>query len=176
MFAPHKLLNQQAQQRFHQRWRMWKQKVLNLIKSDPLIIRHYLYPAAHIRAVYTRENKLRITQSAASSHGLGHSYNNSVYKKLVLGLRRPRTSISCHLYEQFAAYISRRLCSLRLIFPRMNGPIVANTAPSPEVNMNDGLGCTLGEKRRKNHNRCTAHIFWAHLWIHFFFQENNNPQ
>ena len=45
-----------------------------------------------------------------------------MYKKLVRGLRRPRTSISRRLYEQFAAYISRGLCSPRLIFPRINRP------------------------------------------------------
>ena len=56
---------------------------------------------------------------------VSHSYDNSVYKKLICGLRRPRTSISCLLYEQFAAYISRRLCSPWLIFPRMNGPIAS---------------------------------------------------
>ena len=55
-----------------------------------------------IRAVYTRENKPRITQSASYvSRELSHLYDNSLYKKLVRGLRKPRTSISCRLYEQF---------------------------------------------------------------------------
>ena len=69
------------------------------------------------------ENKLRITQSAAYvSRKLSHLYDHSLYKKL--GLRKPRTSISCRLYEQFAAYISRGLCNPWLIFPCINGPIV----------------------------------------------------
>ena len=72
------------------------------------------------RAVYTRESKPRITQSAAY---VSHLYDNSLYKKLVRGLRKLRTSISCHLYEQFAAYTSRGLDNPRLIFPRINRPI-----------------------------------------------------
>ena len=58
------------------------------------------------------------------SRELSHLYGHSLHKKLVRGLRKPRTSISCHLYEQFAAYKSRGLCNPRLIFPRINGPIV----------------------------------------------------
>ena len=67
-----------------------------------------------------RESKPRITQSAAYSH----LYGNSLYKKLVRGLRKPQMNISCHLYEQFVAYISRGLCNPRLIFPRINRPNV----------------------------------------------------
>ena len=75
------------------------------------------------RAVYTRENKPRITQSAAFvSRELSHLYGHDLHKQLVRGLRKPRTSFLCRLYEQFAAYISRGLCNLRLIFPRINGP------------------------------------------------------
>ena len=44
----------------------------------------------------------------------------------VYGLRKPRTSFSCCLYEQFAASISSGLCNPQLIFPRINGPIVFN--------------------------------------------------
>ena len=70
----------------------------------------------HIRAVYTRENKPRITQFAAYvSRELRHSYDNSVYKKLVRGLCRPRTCFLCRLYEQFAAYVSRGLCKPRIV-------------------------------------------------------------
>ena len=79
------------------------------------------------RAVYTRENKPRITQSAAYlSRELSHLYEHGLYKKLVRGLRKPRTSFLCRLYEQFAAYISRGLCNPRLIFPRINGPNVSS--------------------------------------------------
>ena len=77
------------------------------------------------RAVYTRESKPRITQSAAYvSSELSHLYDNSLHKKLVHGLRKPRMSISCRLCEQFAAYISRGLCNPRLIFPHINRPNV----------------------------------------------------
>ena len=73
------------------------------------------------RAVYTRENKPRITQSAAYvSHKLGHLYDHGLHKKLVHGLHKPRTSFLCRLYEQFTAYISRGLCNLRLLFSRIN--------------------------------------------------------
>ena len=76
------------------------------------------------RAVCTGGNKPRITQSAAYvSRELSHLYDNSLHKKLVRSLRKPRTSISCRLHEQFAAYISRGLCNSPLIFPRRNGPI-----------------------------------------------------
>ena len=82
----------------------------------------------HIRAVYARENKPWIRQSAAYlSRELSHLYEHVLYKKLVHGLRKPRTSFLCHLYEHFAAYISRGLCNPRLIFPRIDGPIVAAT-------------------------------------------------
>ena len=50
------------------------------------------------------------------------------YKKLVRGLRKPRTSFLCRLYEQFAAYISRGLCKPRLIFPRINRPNDSHTS------------------------------------------------
>ena len=51
-----------------------------------------------IRAVYTRENKPRITESAAYvSREPSHLYDHSLYKKLVRGLRKPRTSFSCRL-------------------------------------------------------------------------------
>ena len=72
-----------------------------------------------------RENKPRITQSAAYvSRELSHLYGHSLSKELVRGLRKPRTSFSCRLYEQFAAYIRRGLCNPWLIFTRINGPIV----------------------------------------------------
>ena len=62
-------------------------------------------PYCNNRAVYTRENKPRITQSAAyASRELSHLYDNSLYKKLVRGLCKPRMSILSRLYEQFAAY------------------------------------------------------------------------
>ena len=73
----------------------------------------------YIRAVYTRESKLQITQSAAYvSRELSHLYDNSLHKKLVRCLRKLRTSISCRLYEQFAAYISNGLCNPRLYVSR----------------------------------------------------------
>ena len=80
--------------------------------------------ANYSRAVYTRENNPRITQSAAYhvSRELSHLYDHGLYKRLVRGLRKPRTSFLCRLYEQFTAYISRGLCSPQLIFPRINGP------------------------------------------------------
>ena len=58
------------------------------------------------------------------SRELSHLYGHSLSKELVRGLGKPRTSFSCRLYEQFAAYISRGLCTPRLISPRINGPIV----------------------------------------------------
>ena len=68
---------------------------------------------------------VKITQSAAYvSCELSHLYGHNLSKELVRGLRKPRTSFSCRLYEQFAAYISRGLCNPRLIFPRINRPIV----------------------------------------------------
>ena len=80
----------------------------------------------HNRAVYTRENKPRIRQSVAYlSRELSHLYEHGLCKKLVRGLRKPRTSFLCHLYEQFAAYKSRGLCDPRLIFPHINGPNVS---------------------------------------------------
>ena len=78
------------------------------------------------RAVYTRESKPRITQSSACvSRELSHLYDHGLYKNLVRGLRKPRTSFSCCLYEQSAAYKSRGLCNPRLIFPRINRPNVS---------------------------------------------------
>ena len=63
----------------------------------------------NIRAVYTRENKLWTTQSAAYvSHELSHLYDHGLHKKLV----KPRMKFLCRLYKQFAAYISRGLFSL----------------------------------------------------------------
>ena len=56
---------------------------------------------AHIRAVYTRENMPRI---AYLSCELSHLYDHGLYKNLIHSLRKQRTSISCRLYEQFAAY------------------------------------------------------------------------
>ena len=32
----------------------------------------------------------------------------------------------CRLYGKFASYLRRVLCKTRLIFPRINGPIVSN--------------------------------------------------
>ena len=83
------------------------------------------FPSVINRAVYTRENKPRIRQSAAYlSRELSHLYEHGLHKKLVRGLRKPRTSFLCRLYEQFAAYISRGLCNPRFMFPRINGPNV----------------------------------------------------
>ena len=83
----------------------------------------------HIRAVYTRENKPRIWQSAAyASRELSNLYGHSLSKELVRGL-----SFLCRLYEQFATYISRGLCNPRLIFPRINSPIVARRADTWKV-------------------------------------------
>ena len=56
---------------------------------------------------------------------MSHLYEHGLYKKLIRGLRKPRTSFLCRLYEQFAAYISRGLCNPRLIFPRINEPNVS---------------------------------------------------
>ena len=71
------------------------------------------HEVSNIRAVYTRENKPRITQSAAYlSRELSHLYEHGLYKKLVRDLRKPRTCFLCRLYEQFAAYIIRGLFSL----------------------------------------------------------------
>ena len=63
-------------------------------------------PSTDSRAVYTRENKPRIRQSAAYlSRELSHLYEHGLYKKLVRGLPKPRTCFLCRLNEQFAAYI-----------------------------------------------------------------------
>ena len=65
-----------------------------------------------IRAVYTRVNKPRITQSAAYvSRELSHLYGHSLHKKLVRGLRKQRTSFLCRVYGQFVAYTIRGLLS-----------------------------------------------------------------
>ena len=39
-------------------------------------------------------------------------HTHGLHKKLVRGFRKPRTSFLCHLYEQFAAHVSRGLFSL----------------------------------------------------------------
>ena len=113
----------------------------------------------HIRAVYTRENKPRIRQSAAYlSHELSHLYEHALYKKLVHGLRKPRTSFLCHLYEQFAAYISRGLCNPRLIFPRIDSPIVAKC--------HNIVACHADTKKFsedfKKHFFCPGHKIFVH--------------
>ena len=36
----------------------------------------------------------------------------------------------CRLYGKFASYLRRVLCKTRLIFPRVNGPILAKTRSS----------------------------------------------
>ena len=49
----------------------------------------------NIRAVYTRENKPRITQSAAYvSRELSHLYEHGLSKELVRGLRKPRLTVA----------------------------------------------------------------------------------
>ena len=42
-------------------------------------------------------------------------------------LAKPRLILDemCHLYRKFASYLRRVLCKTRLIFPRINGPIVS---------------------------------------------------
>ena len=87
-----------------------------------------------IRAVHTRENKLRIRQSDAYlSRERSHLYEHGLYKKLVRGLRKPRTCFLCRLYEQFAAYISSGSCNPGLIFPRINGPIILFGTPQKYI-------------------------------------------
>ena len=43
-------------------------------------------------------------------------------------LAKPRLILDemCRLYGKFASYLRRVLCKTRLIFPRINGPNVAN--------------------------------------------------
>ena len=43
-------------------------------------------------------------------------------------LAKPRLILDemCRLYGKFASYLRRVLCKTRLIFPRINGPIVSN--------------------------------------------------
>ena len=42
-------------------------------------------------------------------------------------LAKPRLILDemCRLYGKFASYLRRDLCKTRLIFPRINGPIIA---------------------------------------------------
>ena len=44
-------------------------------------------------------------------------------------LAKPRLILDemCRLYGKFASYLRRVLCKTRLIFPRINGPIVVTT-------------------------------------------------
>ena len=100
-----------------------------------------------IRAVYRRENNLRITQSVDYvSHELSHLYDHGLYKRLVRGLRKPRTSFLCRSYEQFAAYISRGLCNPQLVFPRINCPIVMHSSVAGKYALTclePGKGCRI---------------------------------
>ena len=107
--------------------------VLILIKFGGTFLKPPL-PHHINRAIYTREIKPRITQSEAYvSRELSHLYDHGLHKKLARGLRKPRTSFSCRLYEQFAACISRGFCNPRLIFRRINGPNVGFLGSLPLV-------------------------------------------
>ena len=55
---------------------------------------------------------------------------------------------------QFAAYISRRLCNPRLIFPRINGPDVSLFYPGQ-------AGLAGGQTRRKQMNDKVFSICWT---------------
>ena len=104
-------------------WYLWA-NVSFLEQERNYTTHHCIMVSAHMSAVYTRENKPRIRQSAAYlSRELSHLYKHGLYKKLVRVLRKPRTSFLCRLHEQFVAYISRGLCNPRLIFPRINRTI-----------------------------------------------------
>ena len=48
-------------------------------------------------------------------------------------LAKPRLILDemCRLYGKFASYLRRVLCKTRLIFPRLNGPIIAYVAMTP---------------------------------------------
>ena len=48
----------------------------------------------------------------------------SYLKRRVLAKPRLILDEMCHLYGKFASYLRRVLCKTRLIFPRINGPIV----------------------------------------------------
>ena len=76
---------------------------------------------SHNRAVYTRENKPRIRQSVAClSRELSHLYEHDLYKKLVRGLRKPRTSF---LYKLLSyKWLSSRLKQSAAYFPSYKRP------------------------------------------------------
>ena len=48
----------------------------------------------------------------------------------VLGKLRLILDEMCRLYRKFASYLRRVLCKTRLIFPRINGPIVLHQWPN----------------------------------------------
>ena len=50
------------------------------------------------------------------------------YSKIRRVLAKPRLILDemCRLYGKFASYLRRVLCKTRLIFPRINGPIVSD--------------------------------------------------
>ena len=110
-------------QQFSQGWGNFVSPLVKFFSIENIAICNW-NPWFNNRAVYTRVNKLRITQSI--SRELSHLYGHSLSKEFVCSLRKPRTCFLCRLYEQFAAYISRRLCNPRLIFPHINGPSVVN--------------------------------------------------
>ena len=144
---------------------------------------------AYIRAVYTRENKQRIRRSAAYlSRQLSHLYEHGLYKKLVRGLCKPWTYFLCLLYEQFAAYISRGLCNPRLIFPRINRPIVVSYRWSTlfSIIRNEGWGWwqtrqkvrTLGGAfflTKYFHVGCRTQQFFIHTFISTVSSSNGTP-
>ena len=66
---------------------------LTLFANVRITLRYYRYPD-YIRAVYTRENKPPITESAAYvSRELGHLYDHGLYKKLVHSLGKPANEL-----------------------------------------------------------------------------------
>ena len=76
----------------------------------------------YIRAVYTRENKPRLTLAAAYVS----RERNYLYEYKLPGQDKPRLEKAVNL--DFVPFIRgvRVLCKPRLIFSRINGPIVSS--------------------------------------------------
>ena len=71
----------------------------------------------NIRAIYTRKNDANCTIYTSMSYLI----------RLVLAKPRLILDEMSRLYGKFASYLRRILCKTRLIFPRINGPIISFT-------------------------------------------------
>ena len=63
---------------------------------------------------------------------------------------------------QFASYLRRVLCKTRLIFPRINGPIVARWETKRELPVNAE---TKGKEEERASLAVVVVVYFAHLLI-----------